>query len=215
MTEMERDKNRRPLAVRSSRWAQALASKLARQAIPTPNQISLLSIVFALFGALLLAFLPNTFGLILTALCIQLRLICNLLDGMVAVEGGKKTANGALYNEIPDRVADSLLIVALGFAVGQPWLGWLGALLAAITAYIRLLGGSLGLEQRFSGPMAKQHRMAVLTAACIVGAIEAWGWHSQYALWFALLAIVVGSLLTCVLRSRAISRELVQKAEAA
>ena len=206
MTESE--KNRRPLAVRGSRWAQALAKNLAQREVPTPNQISLLSVAFALLGALLLAFFPNTVGLILTALLIQLRLICNLLDGMVAVEGGKKTANGALYNEVPDRVADSLLISALGFAVGQPWLGWLGALLAALTAYIRLLGGSLGLEQRFSGPMAKQHRMALLTFACLIGAIEWYQWQSQYVLWIAIIAIVIGSLLTCALRLRNISDEL-------
>ena len=88
MTESE--KNRRPLAVRGSRWAQALAKNLAQREVPTPNQISLLSVAFALLGALLLAFFPNTVGLILTALLIQLRLICNLLDGLVAVEGGKK-----------------------------------------------------------------------------------------------------------------------------
>lgn len=208
----ENEKNRRPLAVRNSRWAQAFAKKLAQRNTPTPNQISLLSIVFALLGAVLLAFLPNTFGLILTALLIQLRLLCNLFDGMVAVEGGKKTANGALYNEIPDRVADSVLILALGFAVGLTWLGWLGALLAAITAYIRVLGGSLGLEQRFSGPMAKQQRMAVLTAACLLGAFEWLQWQSQYALFLALLTIVFGSLLTSVLRTRQISAELAQQA---
>ncbi|TNH06456.1 CDP-alcohol phosphatidyltransferase family protein [Testudinibacter sp. TR-2022] len=204
----ENQKNRRPLATRSSRWAQALAKNLAQRSIPTPNQISLLSIVFALFGGLLLAFSPNAVGLILAALFIQLRLLCNLLDGMVAVEGGKKTANGVLYNEIPDRIADSVLILAFAAAVGQPWLGWLGALLAALSAYIRLLGGSLGLEQRFSGPMAKPHRMALLTAACLIGAVEWQLWHSQYALWLALLLLNVGTLLTCVLRTRAISREL-------
>jgi hypothetical protein len=35
---------------------------------------------------------------------------------MVAIEGGKKSSVGALYNEFPDRIADSLFIVALGYA---------------------------------------------------------------------------------------------------
>ena len=38
-------------------------------------------------------------------------------------------------------------------------LGWAAAVLALLTAYIRALSGSLGLPQRFLGPMAKQHRM--------------------------------------------------------
>ncbi|WP_225981395.1 hypothetical protein [Mannheimia pernigra] len=53
---------------------------------------------------------------------------------MVAVEGGKKTANGAIFNEFPDRVADSLFLIALGYATPFFWLGWLAALLAALTA---------------------------------------------------------------------------------
>ena len=88
-----------------------------------------------------------------------LRLLCNLFDGMVAVEGGKQSAIGSLYNEFPDHVADSLLIVGLGYAIGQSDLGWFAALAAALTAYVRVFGGSLGLTQSFMGPMAKQHRM--------------------------------------------------------
>src|SRR5690606_23492802 len=102
-----------------------------------------LSIFFAAIGAAALLHWPGVGGLIACAVCIQLRLICNLLDGMVAMEGGKQTPTGALYNEYPDRIADSLLIVALGYAAGLPWLGWLGALLAALTAYVRLSGASL------------------------------------------------------------------------
>jgi phosphatidylglycerophosphate synthase len=75
------------------------------------------------------------------------------------VEGGKQSPVGALYNEFPDRVADSIFLVALGYAALYPWLGWLAALLAAMTAYVRASGGSLGLAQDFRGPMAKPHRM--------------------------------------------------------
>ena len=99
----------------------------------------------------------------LNAMCIQLRLLCNMLDGMVAIEVGKKSKVGVLYNEIPDRVADSLFIVALGYTIAMLWLGWLGALLAAKTAYIRVLGGANGLAQNFAGPMNKLHRMFVMT----------------------------------------------------
>lgn len=46
---------------------------------------------------------------ILAAVFIQCRLLCNLFDGMVAVEGGKSTPSGELFNDIPDRVADPLI----------------------------------------------------------------------------------------------------------
>jgi phosphatidylglycerophosphate synthase len=147
-------------------------------------------------------------GLIFTALCVQLRLLCNLLDGMVAIEGGRQSATGSLYNEIPDRVADSLFIVALGYAIGLSWLGWLGALAAAVTAYIRVLGGSLGLTQDFRGPLAKPHRMAVITAGCLIGAIEIAYSGTQYALVIAAWIIAIGALLTCVTRTVAIAGQL-------
>jgi hypothetical protein len=40
--------------------------------------------------------------------------------------------------------------------------------LAVVTAYIRVFGGALGFALDFRGPMAKQHRMAVLTVGCLL-----------------------------------------------
>jgi phosphatidylglycerophosphate synthase len=199
--------NRRPLTSRSTAWARFLAGVLVRSGI-SPNAISVTSILFAAAGAALLVCMPNGVALLATAACVQLRLLCNLLDGMVAIEGKRQSATGALYNEIPDRFADSLFIVALGYAVGTPWLGWFGALAAAVTAYIRVLGGSLGLPQDFRGPMAKPHRMAVLTGACVLGAIEWWVMGSQWALIAAAWIIAVGSVITCGTRALAIARQL-------
>jgi phosphatidylglycerophosphate synthase len=201
---------RRPLASRSSFWARYLAGALTKAGI-SPNAISLTSIVFAGAGAALLVWEHNAWGLIAGALCIQLRLLCNLLDGMVAIEGGRQSAVGGLYNEIPDRIADSLLIVALGYAIAIPALGWFGALAAAITAYIRVLGGSLGLAQDFRGPMAKPHRMAVLTAACVLGAAEVYVRGSDWALQAAAWVIAAGSALTCLTRTLAMARALRRK----
>jgi len=199
--------NRRPLRSRSSGWARRAAASLAAGTI-TPNQISLASIAFAAVGAAALLWLSAPWSMLLCALCIQLRLLCNLLDGMVAVEGGKQSPVGGLYNEVPDRVTDSLFIVAAGYQTGLPWLGWCGALLAMFTAYIRALGGALKLPQDFRGPMAKPHRMAVLTAACLLGAAESVLLQSHYALPLGLWIIAIGSLLTCMTRSRAIANLL-------
>ena len=105
-------------------------------------------------------------------------------------------------------MADSLLIVALGYAVGWPALGWFGALAAALTAYIRVFGGALGQAQSFRGPMAKQHRMAVLTVACLLGAAELAFAQTYWALRIAAWIIALGALLTCVTRSRAITAAL-------
>lgn len=200
--------HRRPLKSRSTAWARAVAQVAVRSGV-TPNQISLLSVVFAAGGAWALLHPKVPLALLAAALMVQLRLLCNLIDGMVAVEGGRGSATGPLYNEIPDRLADSLFLVAAGFAVGLPDLGWLAALAAAVTAYIRVLGGTLGLPQDFRGPQAKPHRMALLTLACLAGAVEAWLRPGGfYALTGGLGLIALGTLLTCVTRTRAIAAAL-------
>jgi len=199
------DANRRPIAVRGSGWAQRIAAALVRSRL-TPNQISVLSVLFALAGAAALLALPGAIGALACALAILLRLACNLFDGMVAVEGGKGTATGALYNELPDRLADSLFLVALGYAIALPWLGWLAALLAALTAYIRALGGALGQAQDFRGPMAKPHRMWLLGIALVLAALLPM-WR-QPILLASGVVIAAGAALTCVTRTRAIAARL-------
>lgn len=203
--------SRRPIAARGSAFARHSAAWLAKSGI-TPNAISVLSIAFAAAGAAALLWLTTPWGALLCAAGIQARLLCNLFDGMVAVEGGKASATGALYNEVPDRIADSVLLIALGYAAGIGWLGWLAALLAALTAYVRTLGGALGQAQDFRGPMAKQHRMALMTLTCLIAPIElAWA-GSKYALMVAAAAIAAGSAITCWTRLRAIGQRMATQA---
>ena len=207
--------NRRPLATRSAGWAKWLANVLVKLNI-SPNQISVLSMLPALAGAWILACRPATLMLtpvllIVVALCIQLRLLANMLDGMVAIEGGKQSKVGILYNEIPDRIADSLFIVALGYAIAMPWLGWLGALLAAKTAYIRLLGGANGLNQSFRGPMAKQHRMFVMSLGCLLAACNFSFFGMQQVLVITAYIMAIGAGITCITRTLDIAKQLKQK----
>ncbi len=112
------DANRRPIAARSSKWAQATASFLARSRV-TPNQISVASVFFAAAGA-----------------------------------------------------------------------------------------GSLGFAQDFRGPMAKQQRMAILTAGCVVGAAEWLFTGTHYVLIAAAVIIAAGSVVTCITRTLAIAARL-------
>ncbi|WP_137807844.1 CDP-alcohol phosphatidyltransferase family protein [Pseudomonas sp. G(2018)] len=201
------DDNRRPIKARSTGWAKRITDLLVKRDI-SPNQISVASVFFALAGAVALNIDNGVIGSICCAAAIQLRLLCNLFDGMVAIEGGKQSDIGSLYNEFPDRIADSLLIVGLGYAIAQPELGWFAALAAALTAYVRVFGGSIGLKQNFIGPMAKQHRMAVMTVGLLLNAIEANVYDTHYVLLLTLVIIAIGAAATCVTRTLAISRQL-------
>ena len=181
-----------------------------------PNGISVLSIFFAIVAGISLwrfGALGGTWLQLLTAaVAIQLRLLCNMLDGLLAVEGGFKSKLGDLYNEVPDRIADVAILVGAGYAVAaMPFgeiLGWSAALLAVLTAYVRLLAGSLGATQLFIGPMAKQHRMFVVTLGCLVGAVEFSRFGTARSLWLALVVVVAGSIVTFARRLARLAGEL-------
>ena len=132
---------RRPLASRNWRFSILLAGWLARRGA-TPNAISLLGMGAGVIAGL--AFWFTSRGVIaplfwlLGAALVQLRLLCNLIDGMVAVEAGKGSPVGELYNEVPDRVSDAATLIGLGYAAGgSPVLGFLAAILAVFVAYVR------------------------------------------------------------------------------
>jgi phosphatidylglycerophosphate synthase len=206
---------RRPLKTRQQRWAQALAARFARTGV-TPNQISVASFFFAAAASACLVAAPRTAPvgqallLVGAAVGIQLRLLCNLLDGLVAVEGGKRTPAGELYNDVPDRAADVALFAAAGYGiVSLSWgadLGWAASVVAVACAYVRYLGATMGAGQLFIGPMAKQHRMALLTAACLLAAAEALAGLPDRVIPVALGVVVAGGLVTIVRRLRAIAR---------
>src|SRR5262249_62069755 len=97
----------------------------------------------------------------------------------------------------------------------MPWrtgggaLGWAAGLLAVLAAYVRVRGGALGLAQDFCGPMAKQHRMAIMPAACLLAIGE--GAVADYrgrTIGFALAVVAIGSILTIGLRLIRIKRGL-------
>lgn len=204
------DPARRPLASRETTWARSIAARIARSGI-SPNTISAVSMVFAAgAGAALGAtrWIDSVGGdavlLVGAAVAIQGRLLCNLFDGMVAVEGGKKSATGDLWNDAPDRVADVVILIGAGYALpaipGGVELGWAAALLAVMTAYIRWLGRATGGGMHYCGPMAKQQRMAVVTIACIAAAVVSpWDWQ-QHVIAGALGLVVLGSIVTCLRR---------------
>jgi len=209
--------NRRQLKTRTRAWPSVIARGLAGAGI-RPNQISVLSIVVALGAALSYGAAFGHTGwsaarwLILAAVGIQLRLLCNMLDGLLAIEGGLKTSTGDLYNEIPDRIADIAILIGAGYVFRDTsWgvtLGWSAAMLSVLTAYVRLLGGSLRLVQDFGGPMAKQHRMFTLTVGTLAAAGEVVMRGTIWSLALALALIVAGSFATLVRRTARIARAL-------
>ncbi|MSS00076.1 CDP-alcohol phosphatidyltransferase family protein [Arthrobacter sp. BL-252-APC-1A] len=222
---MSHGTDRREIPQRSSRWAAKAADLLAAAKL-TPNQISVGSVLFAAAGAVALIWSGNASDAVVRAVllavaaaCIPLRLLLNMLDGMLAVEKGMSSPVGDIYNELPDRISDVLFLGAAGIATAGLatagrvdlgiTLGLLAAILAVLTAYIRCLGAALGTGNFFDGPLAKPHRMWLLMIGVLAGIAEPWlPWQEGWALFCTLALIALGSLITCARRLRRVSAAL-------
>lgn len=206
--------DRRPIAARKLGFFQRLAPRLAQAGV-SANSISVAGAVAGIVAGtafVLTRFTPPPQVRVLWligAAGVQLRLIANLLDGMVAISSGKASAVGELFNEVPDRVSDPAIFIGLGYAAGaSPVLGWLAALLAVLTAYVRMVGKSAGAGSDFCGPMAKQHRMFVVTMLCLFCALVPQSWQHWWPTDVALLVIIVGSFFTACRRLMRIAKTL-------
>lgn len=205
--------DRRPIAARNLAIFQQMAAWLADRGA-SPNGISIAGMIAALVGGVafwvtsLETSYTRLFWLAAAAL-VQLRLLANMLDGMVAIRRKLASPLGELYNEVPDRISDSALLIGTGLAAGgQALLGFGAALAAVFTAYVRATAKAAGAPQDFCGPMAKQQRMFTITVLAVFCAGAPAGWQLTWTIGdqpfglatVALSLILIGSVYTALRR---------------
>jgi phosphatidylglycerophosphate synthase len=212
---------RRPLASRDSAASKAVAHWLAVHGA-SPNAISLSGMIAGLGAGAALAATALVPSPALSRLCfaaaavlVQLRLLANMLDGMVAIETGRASPTGALYNEVPDRVSDAAMFIGAGYGLGGwPPLGYLAACLAVFLAYLRAQGKVAGAPQEFCGPMAKPQRAFAMTLLALYCALAPPAWQAGLLVrgWgpvaWVLMLVIVGESWTAGRRLRRIARRL-------
>ncbi len=208
--------DRRPIATRNRKWAQAATVCLASRNV-SPNAISIAGMCACIVAGIALgatSIADYRVLWLIAALGAQLRLTANMLDGMVALASGRASKTGELYNEVPDRISDAAVFIGAGFAWGgNVTLGYIATILAIFTAYVRAAGKIAGAPNEFCGPMAKQHRMLVITLICLYSAITPRSWQmitlneSQIGVMsLGLVIIIAGCAITVIRRVCRITR---------
>jgi phosphatidylglycerophosphate synthase len=146
MNESAKAIDRRPIATRNRKWAQSATAWLAARNV-SPNAISIAGMCACIAAGLALALTSveyNRVFWLVAAIGAQLRLIANMLDGMVALASRRDSKVGELYNEVPDRVSDAAVFIGAGYAWGgNVALGYIATILAIFTAYVPLREKSL------------------------------------------------------------------------
>lgn len=208
---------RRPIPARDLAPSRALAAWLAARGV-SANGISVAGCLAGLLAgaAFALAGTDSIWPWLIGAVLVQLRLLANMMDGMVAIARGTASRLGELFNEVPDRIADVAVLVGLGHALGgSPWLGYAAALAALGTAYLRAVGSGLGAPADFCGPMAKPHRMHVVTLTALLAVIALLADLSVVAVLgdygiaaLGLAVVLAGALITLLRRLRRLAAAL-------
>jgi phosphatidylglycerophosphate synthase len=200
--------DRRPIAARSHPLAQATATWLVRCGV-SANAISIAGLIAGMAAGAAFAatrYAPGAAPIlwIAGAVLVQLRLAANMFDGMVALARGASSPVGELYNEVPDRVSDSAVLIGLGLAADDFGLGVAAALAAMATAYVRALGKASAAGSDFSGPMAKQQRMFLVTALAVWTGLAPPSWQPEFRGMnlsaMLLVVITAGAVLTALRR---------------
>ena len=210
--------DRRPIATRNRKWAQSATAWLASRNV-SPNAISIAGMCACIAAGLALGVTSveyNRIFWLVAALGAQLRLTANMLDGMVALASGRDSKVGELYNEVPDRVSDAAVFIGAGYAWGgNVALGYIATILSIFTAYVRAAGKIAGAPNEFCGPMAKQHRMLVITVACLYSVVVPQSWQIFHldnldvgVMSLALTLIIAGCVITVLRRFKRIARAL-------
>jgi phosphatidylglycerophosphate synthase len=107
-----------------------------------------------------------------------LRLWLNMLDGMVAMASGKASPRGEILNDLPDRISDVIIFVAVAHGgLCSPFSGYWAAVFALLTAYVGMFGQAVGVQREFSGVMSKPWRMVTLHLGAWLALFLLWRGH--------------------------------------
>lgn len=178
-----------------SRWQQALKPvvRLCVRYRVHPDMFTYGALVLSLVASsALIAAGANPLLLWAVPPCLILRLVFNLMDGLVARDLALADAFGEVKNEFGDRVADSAIFLALCFGgYADPHLAAAAIVLILCVSYLGILAKAVGGRRIYSGVFGKGDRMISLAVFSLYPALT--GSLSSYNVYlaFAVLAAAV------------------------
>jgi archaetidylinositol phosphate synthase len=136
----------------------------------------------------------NRLALWIVPPCVLLRLICNLMDGLIAREQGVADAMGEVKNELGDRLADTAIFLGLicgGYA--DPRLASFALALILIGSFLGILSKALGGSRLYIGLFGKGDRMISLALftlyPALSGNLASYNWYLGLAVCAATITI--------------------------
>ena len=208
--------SRRPIAAAFRRTADLAVRWCVARGVH-PDTVSYASVVAAAAAALCFWLSGPArwpWLLLVAPLLCYVRLWLNMLDGMVALAGGKASPRGEILNDLPDRVSDVLIFAGVAHSGWcRPLWGYWAAIFALLTAYVGTLGQAVAGRREFGGVMSKPWRMVVLHVGAWATLLLVWLKREPVigrlsVLDLACALVIAGCVQTMAVRLRATLRLL-------
>jgi archaetidylinositol phosphate synthase len=131
----------------------------------TPNQISVLAILFAVIASCLyLTWRVNQVIILIAAICFLVSGLLDTLDGAVARLYGEATTVGGFLDSLLDRYAEAFVIIAIMIAgLCNPFWGAVTLVGSLLVSYSRARAEAAGVKMETRGLAERAERMIIIT----------------------------------------------------
>lgn len=167
-------------------------ARIAHKIGLTPNAVSGLGIVFALFSAIAYWMSSsNTPLLILAAFFLLLSGFCDALDGVVARLYEEITVFGGFLDSLLDRYADAMVLggIIFGGFCDVSW-GLIAVIGALLVSYTRARAEAAGVKMESIGLAERPERIVILVVASLVAPV----WFEAALKWSIVLLAFLTNL---------------------
>lgn len=154
-------------------WESSLTpfARVAGRVGLTPNMVTVISLVFAVFAAVSFALADEArmFLLFIGAVCVSLNAILDGLDGRLARIMGTESRRGDYLDHVIDRYADVLILAGLALSplADIRW-GLLAIIGTFLTSYMGTQAQALGLGRNYGGMLGRADRLVLLIATPVL-----------------------------------------------
>ena len=172
-------------------------AKLAHKIGLTPNHVSALGIVFAVFSAIIYwRWRSLQLSLITAPIFLLTSGFCDVLDGAIARIHGETTTFGKFLDSMLDRYADAIILCGVIFGgLCDPFWGFIALIGSLMVSYARARAEALGVEMEAFGVAERAERLIILATASFFNIV----WSE--ALYWAVIVLAVLTSLTVLQRA--------------
>ncbi len=155
-------------------------AKLAHKVGLTPNHVSALGMVFAVFSAIIYwRWRFFQLSLITAPIFLLISGFCDALDGAIARIHGETTTFGKFLDSMLDRYADAIILCGIIFGgLCDPFWGFIALISSLMVSYARARAEALGVEMEAVGIAERAERLIILATASFLSVVwsEALNW---------------------------------------